>query len=39
MSLKDDITADMKTAMKAKEAPRLGSIRLLHAGIQRKEID
>lgn len=39
MSLKDDITADMKAAMKAKEALRLGSIRLLHAGIQRKEID
>ncbi len=39
MSLKDDITADMKSAMKAKEKARLGSIRLLLAAIQRKEVD
>lgn len=39
MSLKDDITADMKSAMKAKEKVRLGSIRLLLAAIQRKEVD
>ena len=39
MSLKDDITADMKTAMKAKDSARLGSIRLLQAAIQRKEVD
>ncbi len=39
MSLKDDITADMKSALKAKEKGRLGSIRLLLAAIQRKEVD
>ncbi len=39
MSLKDDITADMKTALKAREKARLGSIRLLQAAIQRKEVD
>jgi uncharacterized protein YqeY len=39
MSLKDDITADMKEAMKAKDSARLGSIRLLQAAIQRKEVD
>lgn len=39
MSLKDNITADMKSALKAKEKARLGSIRLLQAAIQRKEVD
>ena len=39
MSLKDDIKADMKEAMKAKDSARLGSIRLLQAAIQRKEVD
>jgi uncharacterized protein YqeY len=39
MSLKDDITADMKSALKAGEKVRLGSIRLLKAAIQRKEVD
>jgi uncharacterized protein YqeY len=39
MSLKDDITADMKAALKAKDSARLGSIRLLQAAIQRKEVD
>ena len=39
MSLKDDITADMKEALKAKDSARLGSIRLLQAAIQRKEVD
>jgi len=39
MSLKDDITADMKSALKAREKTRLGSIRLLQAAIQRKEVD
>ena len=39
MSLKDDITADMKSALKAKAKARLGSIRLLLAAIQRKEVD
>lgn len=39
MSLKDDITADMKAAMKAKDQPRLTTIRMLQAAIQRKEVD
>jgi len=39
MSLKDDITTDMKSALKAREKVRLGSIRLLLAAIQRKEVD
>ena len=39
MSLKAQITEDMKTAMRAKEAERLGTIRLLLAAIKQKEID
>lgn len=39
MSLKDQIFADMKTAMRAKDAPLLESIRMLRAAIQRKEVD
>lgn len=39
MSLKDRITEDMKTAMRAKEADRLGTIRLLLAAIKQKEVD
>lgn len=39
MSLKDQITEDMKTAMRAKEAERLATIRLILAEIKRKEVD
>jgi len=39
MSLKDQILADMKTAMRAKNASQLESIRMLRAAIQRKEVD
>ncbi len=39
MSLKDQITEDMKTAMRAKDAERLGTIRLLLAAIKQKEVD
>ncbi len=39
MSLKARITDDMKAAMRAKEAVRLGTIRLLLAAIKQKEID
>ncbi|MGZ8255048.1 MAG: GatB/YqeY domain-containing protein [Burkholderiaceae bacterium] len=39
MSLKDRITEDMKTAMRAKDAPRLSAIRLLQAAIKQKEVD
>ena len=38
-TLKDRITADMKEAMRAKEAVRLETIRLLRAAIQRREVD
>ncbi|MEC5386173.1 GatB/YqeY domain-containing protein [Uliginosibacterium sp. H3] len=39
MSLKERITEDMKTAMRAKEAVRLSAIRLLLAAIKQKEVD
>ena len=39
MSLKNCITEDMKTAMRAKETARLGAIRLLLAAIKQKEVD
>jgi uncharacterized protein YqeY len=39
MGLREQITEDMKTAMRAKEAGRLGTIRLLLAEIKRKEVD
>ena len=38
-SLKDKITEDMKGAMRAKDADRLGTIRLLLAAIKQKEVD
>ncbi|TJZ78768.1 GatB/YqeY domain-containing protein [Chitiniphilus eburneus] len=39
MSLKARIQEDMKTAMKAREADRLGAIRLLMAAIKQREVD
>jgi len=39
MSLKQQITEDMKTAMRAKETARLGAIRLLLAAIKQREVD
>jgi uncharacterized protein YqeY len=39
MSLKSQLTEDMKTAMKAGEKDRLGVIRLINAGIKQKEVD
>ena len=39
MSLKDRITEDMKSAMRAKDAPRLSAIRMLLAALKQKEID
>jgi len=39
MSLKDRITEDMKSAMRAREAERLAAIRLLLAAIKQKEVD
>ena len=39
MSIKDTITANMKDAMRAKDAMRLGTIRMLLAAVKLKEID
>lgn len=39
MSLKQRLIDDMKTAMKAGEKERLGTIRLINADIKRKEVD
>ena len=39
MSLKLQITEDMKTAMRPKDAARLGAIRLLLAALQQREVD
>ena len=39
MSLKDQITEDMKNAMRAKDSERLGTIRLLQAAMKQKEVD
>ncbi len=39
MSLKQQLTDDMKTAMKAGEKERLGVIRLINAAIKQREVD
>ena len=39
MTLKSQLTDDMKTAMKAGDKPRLGVIRLINAAIKQKEVD
>jgi hypothetical protein len=39
MSLKEQITEDMKAAMRAKDTARLGTIRLLTAAMKQKEVD
>jgi uncharacterized protein len=39
MTLKAQITEDMKTAMRAKDSTRLGTIRLLQAAIKQREVD
>jgi uncharacterized protein YqeY len=39
MSLKNKITEDMKTAMRAKDSARLSAVRLLLAAIKQKEVD
>ena len=39
MSLKAQITEDMKTAMRAKDSERLGAIRMLTAAMKQKEVD
>ena len=39
MSLKDQITDDMKTAMRAKAADKLSTIRMLLAAMKQREVD
>ena len=39
MSLKDQITDDMKVAMRAKDSARLSTIRMLLAACKQKEVD
>lgn len=39
MSLKAQISEDMKNAMRAKDTVRLGAIRLLQAAIKQREVD
>ncbi len=39
MALKEQITEDMKSAMRAKDSARLGTIRLLQAAMKQKEVD
>ncbi|WP_194724420.1 GatB/YqeY domain-containing protein [Noviherbaspirillum malthae] len=39
MGLKEQITEDMKAAMRAKDTGRLGTIRLLTAAMKQKEVD
>jgi Uncharacterized conserved protein len=39
MSLKERITEDMKTAMRAKDSERLGTIRMLTSAIKQREVD
>lgn len=39
MSLKDRVTEDMKSAMRAKDSARLMTIRLLLAAVKQKEVD
>ncbi len=39
MNLKERITDDMKTAMRAKDSEKLGTIRLLQSAMKQKEVD
>jgi len=39
MSLKDQVTEDMKNAMRARDSGRLGTIRLLLSAVKQKEVD
>jgi hypothetical protein len=39
MTLKAKITEDMKDAMRAKDAPRLSTIRMLLAAVKQREVD
>ena len=39
MPLREQLTEDMKTAMKAREAEKLGAVRLILAAVKQREID
>jgi len=39
MSIKDRIQQDMKDAMRARDKPRLATLRLMHAAIKQREVD
>ena len=39
MSLKDQVTEDMKSAMRARDSARLSTIRMLLAAVKQKEVD
>ena len=39
MSLKERLTEDMKTAMRAKDQVSLGTIRLINSTIKQSEVD
>ena len=39
MSLRDRVTEDMKNAMRAREADKLGALRLLLAAMKQREVD
>ena len=39
VSLKDRITEEMKTAMRARDTERLGTIRMVQAAIKQREVD
>ena len=39
MTLREKITEDMKTAMRARETEKLGAIRLLQSALKQKEVD
>jgi uncharacterized protein YqeY len=39
MALREQLNEDMKTAMKAREAEKLGAIRLLLAAVKQREVD
>ncbi len=39
MTLKDRIQEDMKAAMRAKDAPRLSTVRMLMAAMKQREVD
>jgi uncharacterized protein len=39
MPLREQLTEDMKTAMKAREAEKLGAVRLILAAVKQREVD